>query len=108
MQVKPEKSDSTKRHEDMIRLTIFCKDALEIQSSKVKVAVQVIGKRHFIDHLCNFLFSLYTCVHVGVKVLCLGNQKDNGLNQKGTVPSYFKIFIITTHETFIQNHMILN
>ncbi|KAG1055328.1 hypothetical protein G6F43_002708 [Rhizopus delemar] len=30
VEVKPEKSDSTKRHEDIIRLTVFCKGALEL------------------------------------------------------------------------------
>ncbi|KAI8644233.1 hypothetical protein BD408DRAFT_126598 [Parasitella parasitica] len=43
VEVKPEKSDSVKRHEDMIRLVAFCKDALEKQSRKTMIAVQVVG-----------------------------------------------------------------
>ncbi|KAG1136215.1 hypothetical protein G6F37_012147 [Rhizopus arrhizus] len=49
VEVKPEKSDSIKRHEDMIRLTAFCKDALEMQSSKVMIGVQVVGKSSQVD-----------------------------------------------------------
>jgi hypothetical protein len=44
VEVKPEKSDSIKQHEDMIRLIIFCKDALENQSTKTMIAVQAVGK----------------------------------------------------------------
>ncbi|RCH79178.1 hypothetical protein CU098_006627, partial [Rhizopus stolonifer] len=42
VEVKSEKSDSIKRHEDMIHLTAFCKDSLKMQSSKVMIAVQVV------------------------------------------------------------------
>lgn len=44
VEVKPEKSDSAKRHEDMVRLVAFCQDALEVQSTKAMVAVQIVGK----------------------------------------------------------------
>lgn len=44
IEVKPEKSDSIKQHEDMIRLIAFCKDTLENQSTKTMIAVQVVGK----------------------------------------------------------------
>ncbi|KAG2192139.1 hypothetical protein INT46_004310 [Mucor plumbeus] len=49
VEIKLEKSDSTKRQEDVIRLAVFCKDAEEIRSSKAMVAVQVIGKSSQID-----------------------------------------------------------
>ncbi|KAG0930870.1 hypothetical protein G6F57_011489 [Rhizopus arrhizus] len=57
VEVRSEKSDSIKRHENMIRLTAFCKDALEMQSSKAMVAVQVVGKSSQGQYLP---FSLYT------------------------------------------------
>ncbi|KAG1082623.1 hypothetical protein G6F42_022508 [Rhizopus arrhizus] len=52
VEVKPEKSDSVKRHEDMIRLVAFCKDALEKQSRKTMIAVQVVGKSLQADEMC--------------------------------------------------------
>lgn len=44
VEVKTENSDSAKRHEDMVRLACFCKDALDMQGSKAIIAVQVVGK----------------------------------------------------------------
>lgn len=44
VEVKSEKSDSIKRHEDMVQLVVYCKDALEVQSTKAMIAVQVVGK----------------------------------------------------------------
>ncbi|KAI8988615.1 hypothetical protein BDF20DRAFT_856753 [Mycotypha africana] len=44
VEVKAEKSNSLKQHEDMLRLIAFCKDALENQSRKeTMIAVQVVG-----------------------------------------------------------------
>ncbi|OAC97548.1 hypothetical protein MUCCIDRAFT_116360 [Mucor lusitanicus CBS 277.49] len=43
VEVKPNKSECAKRHEDMIRLAVFCKDALESQKSNNMIAVQVVG-----------------------------------------------------------------
>ncbi|KAI8988639.1 hypothetical protein BDF20DRAFT_856904 [Mycotypha africana] len=44
VEIKVEKSDSLKRHEDILRLIAFCKDALENQSSQNSmIAVQVVG-----------------------------------------------------------------
>jgi hypothetical protein len=56
VKVKPEKSDSTKCHEDMIRLTVFCKDALEMQSIKAMIAVQVVGKSSQVDEKGKVIF----------------------------------------------------
>lgn len=49
VEVKPNKSECAKRHEDMIRLAVFCKDALESQKSNNMIAVQVVGKSSWVD-----------------------------------------------------------
>ncbi|KAI8141163.1 hypothetical protein BJV82DRAFT_518815, partial [Fennellomyces sp. T-0311] len=46
IEVKAERSDSVKRHEDMIRLVVFCKDAMEEKGLEAMIAVQVVGKCH--------------------------------------------------------------
>lgn len=48
VEVKAERSESVKRHEDMIRLVVFCKDAMEKQSTKAMIAVQVVGKGNWL------------------------------------------------------------
>lgn len=49
VEVKPDKSECAKHHENMIRLTAFCKDALELRNSDAMIAVQVIGKSSRVD-----------------------------------------------------------
>ncbi|KAI9496998.1 hypothetical protein BDB00DRAFT_785106 [Zychaea mexicana] len=43
VEVKPERSDSSKRHEDMIRLVAFCKDTLDEKNLNAMTLVQVVG-----------------------------------------------------------------
>lgn len=60
VEVKPKNSDSTKRCEDMIRLTVFCKDVLEMQSTKATIKIKPFGILQFyFVRVCAFFFYLW-------------------------------------------------
>ncbi|CDH55751.1 hypothetical protein RO3G_14904 [Lichtheimia corymbifera JMRC:FSU:9682] len=73
VEVKAERSESVKRHEDMIRLVVFCKDAMEKQSTKAMIAVQVVG-----FYISFYLFISMDDIYVMVELYSFETAKYLG------------------------------
>ena len=43
VEIKPDRSESTKRHEDMVRLVAFCQETLNSTKLNAMTAIQAVG-----------------------------------------------------------------
>ncbi|KAI9315490.1 hypothetical protein BX666DRAFT_2028399 [Dichotomocladium elegans] len=59
VEVKPEESQPKKRHEDMVRLVVFCKDTLEQKNMKAMIAIQAVDDIYYMVELYSFEIPKY-------------------------------------------------